>query len=260
MLRDKLYVFRYRGYPRIIGNAVKYRSSPRYCNGINAHTPPKGKARGEKSFRSQETGLNLRFCNTLATAPLLFLYCAPGCGLLQKGIFALFPRLIQTWRGFFMRGSMKGKKLLLTVTAIIVAVSILFSFAACNNTPEVEKGAKTATLIVIDADGKETVVSDDTDTEFVDKWLIEMNDEKKITLTYDTSEYGMNISTLNGIAVGSSSSSYFAFYSDDADNTAASEFMPNFVRGDKTYLPTLYGQSTMPVKNGMTYILKYAKY
>lgn len=146
------------------------------------------------------------------------------------------------------------------ILVLTLVCTLLFAFTACDVKPETEKGAKTATLIVVNAEGAETVITDDTDCEYVADWLIELNTEKKITLAYENTQYGMNVTSLNGITVGSATSSYFAFYSDDADNAADSEYIANFVRGEITYKPALLGQSSMPVKNGKTYVLKYSAY
>lgn len=154
---------------------------------------------------------------------------------------------------------MKNKsfnKVLLTLVAVVMIATLLFAFTACNKpTPEV--GNKNVTLVIVDADNKTTVISDDTDCEFVDKWLEELNSEKKITLTFVTGTYGMDIRTLNGITVNGSNK-YFAFYADDAENT--NNTWGTYSYNGKEYGSCAFGQCTMPLKNGCTYILQYSVY
>lgn len=147
------------------------------------------------------------------------------------------------------------KKLLCIVVVLVMLVAV---FAACKQpTPTPEKGEKNATLVIVDTSGKITKITDDTNTEYVDKWLEELNSESKITLTFVTGTYGMNITSLNGIEVDGSSK-YFAFYADDADNV--NDAWGSYEYESKKYYSCAYGQSSMPVKNNCTYILVYTEY
>ena len=147
------------------------------------------------------------------------------------------------------------KKCTVILMALLLSFAMLFCFA-CNDSPDNSNGI-TATLVISDGSKIVKVVTDDTTADHVDKWMIEMNEEKKISLTYTDSEYGMNISTLEGIEVNGFST-YFAFYADDEDNT--NDAWGSYSYEGKRYYSCAFGQRDMPLKDGCTYILVYTVY
>ena len=146
------------------------------------------------------------------------------------------------------------KKLSVALMAVVLSLAMLFCFA-CDKPADDSK--KTATLVI--SNGTEIVktVTDDTNAANVADWMIEMNGEQKIAVTYTDSAYGMNISTLQGIEVNGSST-YFAFYADDEENT--NDAWGSYTYNNKTYYSCAFGQSDMPLKDGCTYLLVYTVY
>lgn len=150
---------------------------------------------------------------------------------------------------------MKSKRI---IVLLFLLLALTLTLVACNDgKPEAETGEKIVTLVIQNAEGQKTVISDDTNASYVSDWLIELNAEGKITLAYTTSQYGMNISSLNSITVNGSTT-FFGFFANDADNVNSA--WGTYVYLEQTLSSCSYGQSSMPVKNGCTYALVYTVY
>jgi len=152
----------------------------------------------------------------------------------------------------------KMKKILL---AVVLMFSLSLCFTACKpSIPPAEPGEKVISVYILNQNDEVvfSIKDYDTDAEYFDGVLAELKSKGKITWESVPSIYGKNTTNLCGIAV--TGTNYFGFFSNDDDLSDNSGWMPNYTMDGVEYKPTNWGISSMPIKDGKTYILVYTVY
>ena len=133
------------------------------------------------------------------------------------------------------------KKILALLAVLVVALGLVFAVTKMMDKPEVQKGAKDITVVIIDKskDSEKELLNKkyDTDAEFLGQLLDEHNDEVKMVAT--DGGYGRFIDSIMGIenVSGATSGSYWMIY--------------RLVDGN--YVATDFGIDEQPIANGETY-------
>lgn len=103
----------------------------------------------------------------------------------------------------------KVRKIVIGILILIVVVAgLLFAYNAFK--PAASKGAKTVTIAVVDNNKQETEYTVHTDAETLKQV---MDEADGLTYTGDDSDYGLMITTVNGVTVDFNvDGAYWAFY------------------------------------------------
>jgi len=103
----------------------------------------------------------------------------------------------------------KVKKIVIGILILIViAAGLLFAYNAFK--PVASKGAKTITIAVVDNNKQETDYTVHTDAETLKQV---MDETDGLTYSGDDSDYGLMISTVNGVTADfNTDGAYWAFY------------------------------------------------
>lgn len=98
--------------------------------------------------------------------------------------------------------------------AIIAAVLVIAALAAAYFifSPKPAQGSKAITVVVVDNNGKEKSYSHKTDAEYL---LGALKEIKGFEISGSDSEYGLFVTTVNGVTAGEGGS-YWAFYVNDS--------------------------------------------
>jgi len=100
----------------------------------------------------------------------------------------------------------KKTGILAVVLVVLVAV---FGTVYYLNRPETQKGAKDITVTVVLPDGDETAIEINTDAEYLRQAM-----EEKGILGGTESEYGLWVTTVNGVVADDSNQEWWCFYKD----------------------------------------------
>lgn len=161
--------------------------------------------------------------------------------------------------------SLRMRKSALLLCVLLLATSVLFSFAACDDqTPET--ATVTATLTVCDLD--KTVLfsqSVQTETVYLDDLLKEFAEADLVVCTSTESAYGAYISAVEVVGVKTLSpqtNQFISVYHDISTDVTlgVSGSSYNVTIGGKEYLSSTVGASALPVQDGATYVLMLCGY
>ena len=134
----------------------------------------------------------------------------------------------------------KSTKIIIAVIAAVVVIAafagIYFAFG-----PKTAEGAKAITVEVVDNNGEKATYETRTDAEYLRQALEELDDATDFAIAGDESEYGLYITTVNGVT---------------ADFNVDGAYWSVYVNGEYG----MYGVDTQPVADGDTYSLVYEKY
>ena len=142
-----------------------------------------------------------------------------------------------------------AKRICLAAAALLLVGAFAFALAACNekggNTEEV-----TVSLILGDADA----VSVTTDAPFLYDLLKEYCEENGLALEGSTSATGFYATRIGDLAEDAAAGEYFMFYHDIDDITL---YTPGYdlERDGKTYFSASVGVSSLPLRDGATYLV-----
>ena len=142
-----------------------------------------------------------------------------------------------------------GKRLCLAVAALALVGVFAFALAACNekggNTEEV-----TVSLIIGDADA----VSVTTDAPFLYDLLKEYCEENGLALEGSMSATGFYATRIGDLAEDAAAGKYIMFYH-DIDDIAL--YIPDYdiERDGKTFFSSSAGVSSLPLRDGATYLV-----
>lgn len=117
------------------------------------------------------------------------------------------------------------------IVVLIAALLIIFNVAK----PKASAGAKAVTIEVVDNTGASTDYDVKTDAEFLAQVFDEVDG---LTVEGDTTEYGLYITTVNGVT---------------ADYNVDGAYWAIYINGDYG----MYGADQQPVTDGDSYSLKY---
>ena len=132
---------------------------------------------------------------------------------------------------------MKNKKKLLVLIPIVLVLALVAVFFRFK--PQTTKGSKAIVINVKDDAGKVTEYSIRTDAEFL-RQAMEDAESEGLTFSGDESEYGLMITTVNGVTADyDEDQSYWAFYVND-------EYCQ-------------YGVDTQPVNDKDVFRIEYTK-
>lgn len=127
-----------------------------------------------------------------------------------------------------------NKKIVIGIVVLVILVAALLIIYNVAK-PKATQGAKTVTIEVVDDQGASTSYELHTDAEYLRQ---AMEEADGLTFEGTESEYGMMVSTVNGVTADfSENGSYWAFYSGD------------------DYCE--YGIDTQPINDGGTYRIVY---
>jgi hypothetical protein len=142
----------------------------------------------------------------------------------------------RSWRKTFMKKSTR----VLSGIALMAAMIALFALVYSKFGPKSDEGSKTYTLEVVDDTGSTASYSGRTDAESLSGIMDELVAEGNFTYDGSDSEYGLFISTVNGITA-------------DYDNDGA--YWSIMVNGEYGQ----YGADSQPVSDGDDFELVYEK-
>ena len=134
----------------------------------------------------------------------------------------------------------KSTKLVIAVIAAVVIIAafvgVYFAFG-----PKATQGAKEITVEVVDNNGESVSYETRTDAEFLRQALEELDDATDFAIAGEESDYGLYITTVNGIT---------------ADYSADGAYWSIYVNGEYG----MYGVDTQPVADGDVYSIVYEVY
>lgn len=142
----------------------------------------------------------------------------------------------------------KSKWLIALLLVLVLSVSML-CFVACNDdNDDAQEGEKSITVVIGD---KSLRVS--TDDEYVHEVLVDLDEEGKIVYEFNMGQYGATIMKLDSFETTTDWSKWIAVYHDINDITL---YDPQYdiQQGGKTYHSSSLGVSTLPIKDGATYL------
>ena len=127
-----------------------------------------------------------------------------------------------------------SKGAIIAIIALVAAIAVI-AVVYFVNAPKTSKGAKSVTISVIDNNGAEKSYSAKTDAEYLSQVFDEI---KGLTVEGDSSEYGLYITTVNGLT---------------ADYSVDSSYWAIYVNGNYGS----YGADSQPVADGDSFTLAY---
>lgn len=130
-----------------------------------------------------------------------------------------------------------NKKIIVGISALVIAILVLGNIFL-QNRPQPQTGTKAYTLEVIDDQGTEKSYSGKTDAEYLSGVMEELQAQGDFSFEGETSEYGLFISTVNGLTA------------DYDTNGAYWSIMVNGEYGQ-------YGADAQPVADGDDFQLVY---
>ncbi len=136
---------------------------------------------------------------------------------------------------------MKSKKNLSKLLTLFLILTILFTFTACQS--KVDDGIVEDVVITVSAE--EYSVQGKTLKDYMD-YLV---GEGKLTYLMD----GSLLSTVNGTS--NTANSYWMIYTDDEENSDTT--WGTIEKNGKVYASATSGITSLPIKDGCTYILTY---
>lgn len=148
----------------------------------------------------------------------------------------------------------KNAKILLILLVVALLVTSALCLCACDGLkdfgkPAPDEGSKSVSVVI-----GEQSYSLKTDAEYVQDLLVEMKDAGKIQYEFSTSQYGAYMTRLNDLSP-SSSSEWIAVYHDIDDMTLKDmQYGEAIQKGGKSYFTASLGVSSLPVRNGASYL------
>jgi len=164
------------------------------------------------------------------------------------------------------------KKVITSLSAILLVVAICFAFVACDNA-EVTPGntdfvitsencgvtVKENNIVVIKAK-QEIFDMLDSNKQFLANYMELLKDANVLDYVAKEGSYGLFIETVNGVTANAASE-YWRICTNDADySSPAGEWNTPVEIDGITYLSAALGVSSLPVKVGATYVLKLESY
>lgn len=151
------------------------------------------------------------------------------------------------------------KRVLIFTTVFILILSLALAFAGCDKlkdlgAPKPEEGGKSITLIV----GEETY-SVYTTAEYLHDLLCELDEKGTIEYKYDDSGAYLAITKVNELVTTPDWSKYVAIYLDSEDPLYVG-FTGDVTVSGKTYHYANLGAESLPVLDGVTYVLLQGTY
>ena len=170
-------------------------------------------------------------------------------------IFADASAVFATLRKEHTEGIMfkKGSKIFAAVVVTLLIAVLAATFVGCGKIkdlakPVIETGDKEATVII----GEDSYFVK-TDAVYVHDLLVQLKEAQKITYEFDETQYGAFIKKLNKLEGTADYSKWIGVY---VDVDSADIITPGYdvtVDG-KTYHSASLGVSSLPVRNGTTYL------
>ena len=139
--------------------------------------------------------------------------------------------------------------LCLAVAALLLVGAFALALAACN-----EKGGNTEEVTVSLILGDAEAVSVTTDAPFLYDLLREYCDENGLALEGSTSATGFYATRIGDLAEDAAAGEYIMFYHDIDDITL---YTPGYdlERDGRTYFSSSVGVSSLPIRDGATYLV-----
>ena len=135
-----------------------------------------------------------------------------------------------------------GSKLPIIIAVVaLVLIAVVFGVIYFLNRPAAQTGTKAYTLAVVDKDGNAKEYTGKTDAEYLKGLMDEVAAEGDFSYSGEESEYGIYITTVNGIV---------------ADYDTDGAYWSIYVNGEYGQ----YGADTQPVNDGDSFKLVYEVY
>ncbi len=107
----------------------------------------------------------------------------------------------------------KNKKVLIIAAVVLLVIAAVFYFVGKNNQPQTVEGAKTITVTVMQEGVDDKVFTIHTDAEFLRGAL-----EQENLVEGTESQYGLYVTTVDGVAADDSQRQYWCFKDGNGDN------------------------------------------
>ena len=134
---------------------------------------------------------------------------------------------------------MKNKKTLYSIVGIILAIALMFGLYRVF-APKAQEGSKEIVVEVVDDNGESKEYNEKTDAEYLKEVMDELSKSTDFSYEGSESEYGLFITTINGIT---------------ADFNTDGAYWAIYVNGDYG----MYGADQQPVTNGDHYSFVYER-
>ena len=133
----------------------------------------------------------------------------------------------------------KNQKIIISVVVVVALIAVLLGVYTFFK-PKETTGSKEYTVNVVDAEGTTVTYNGTTDAEYLSELMDELVEEGDFSYVGEAGEYGLYITTINGITADYTDGAYWSIY----------------VNGEYGQ----YGADSQPVTDGDEYSFVYEVY
>ena len=147
---------------------------------------------------------------------------------------------------------MKKLTKILSVLVVLTLLVSAFALFACTKKSYVQQ-TETEVMFTIDKD-----IMPDCTGKFLIDYLDALQAKGEISYVAEDGAWGKFITQINDRKADSSQGESWFIYADDEENTTPA--WGEYKVGEKTYYSTNYGVTSMPIKEGVTFVFMVSKY